>query len=343
VRYWRRFVTSEIHSSGASITYSFVLPVYNERENLGPLHARLAAVMDDLDGPSEAILVDDGSSDGSFEEIQRIHAQDPRFMGVQFSRNFGHQAAITAGLDMARGAAVIVMDSDLQHPPEFVPELIKRWHDGYDIVNAVRADRSGESRLKRTASRGFYRVLDRLADIEMHANVGDFRLVDRRALDAFRVMRENTRYLRGMFSWIGFKQVAVPYAYAARHGGAPKYTLRRMVRLGVDGLASFSNVPLQIALHLGFAVAALSFLGAAAAVVAWLFHATTVPGWMTLVLSISFLGGMQLFVLGVIGTYLGRMYDETKNRPLYIVRDVHGFEDPIRSSVRTVVTRQDLV
>lgn len=336
-------MTSENHIGGSPITYSFVLPVYNERENLGALHVRLAAVMDDLDGTSEAILVDDGSSDGSFDEIQRIHALDSRFRGVQFSRNFGHQAAITAGLDLARGEAVIVMDSDLQHPPEFVPELVERWREGYDIVNAVRGDRSGESRFKRTASRGFYRVLDRLANIEMHANVGDFRLVDRRALDAFRVMRENTRYLRGMFSWIGFKQVAVPYAFAARHGGAPKYTLRRMVKLGVDGLASFSNVPLQIALHLGFAVAAVSFLGAAAAIVAWIFQVSTVPGWMTLVLSVSFLGGMQLFVLGVMGTYLGRMYDETKNRPLYIVREVHGFEDPVRSSVRTVVTRQNLV
>lgn len=336
-------MTSENHIGGASITYSFVLPVFNERENLPALHSRLAAVMDGLDGPSEAILVDDGSSDGSFDEIQRINAQDARFRGIQFSRNFGHQAAITAGLDMARGAAVIVMDSDLQHPPEFVPELIERWREGYDIVNAVRDDRSGESRFKRTASRGFYRLLDRLADVEMQANVGDFRLVDRRALDAFRVMRENTRYLRGMFSWIGFKQVAVPYAFAARHGGAPKYTLRRMVKLGVDGLASFSNVPLQIALHLGFAVAAVSFLGAAAAIVAWIFQVSTVPGWMTLVLSVSFLGGMQLFVLGVMGTYLGRMYDETKNRPLYIVREVHGFEDPVRSSVRTVVTRQNLV
>jgi polyisoprenyl-phosphate glycosyltransferase len=331
-------VTSESHIRPGQITYSFVLPVYNERETLPVLHQRLAAVMDELDGSSEAILVDDGSSDGSFHEMQRIHAEDARFKGVQFSRNFGHQAAITAGLDMARGAAVIVMDSDLQHPPEVVPELIERWREGYDIVNAVRDDRSGESRFKRTASRGFYRVLGRLADVEMHANVGDFRLVDRRALDAFRVMRENTRYLRGMFSWIGFRQVAVPYAFAARHGGAPKYTLRRMVRLGVDGLASFSNVPLQIALHLGFAVAALSFLGAAASVIAWLFHATTVPGWMTLVLSISFLGGMQLFVLGVMGTYIGRMYDETKNRPLYIVRDVEGFEDPIVTSLRTVVT-----
>jgi polyisoprenyl-phosphate glycosyltransferase len=335
-------VTSPEESNGTGLGYSFVLPVYNEESNLPTLHHRLAAVMDDLDGPAEAILVDDGSDDGSYREMQRIHAVDPRFKLVQFSRNFGHQAAITAGLDIAQGAAVIVMDSDLQHPPEVVPELIERWRDGYDIVNAVRVDRSGESRFKRTASRVFYRALGRLAEVDMQENVGDFRLVDRQALDAFRVMRENTRYLRGMFSWIGFRQVGVPYAFAPRHGGTPKYTLRRMVRLGVDGLASFSNVPLQIALHVGFFVAAVSFIGAAATLVAWLFQASTVPGWMTLVLSISFLGGMQLFILGVMGTYIGRMYDETKNRPLYIVRKAEGFQDPIVTSVRAVVTKSNL-
>lgn len=327
----------ESHIGAAGVVYSFVLPVFNEEDNLPELHRRLAAVMDDLDGPSEAILVDDGSTDGSQREMQRIHAHDPRFKVAQLSRNFGHQAAITAGLDLARGAAVIVMDSDLQHPPEVVPQLIERWRAGYDVVNAIRHDRSGESRFKRNASRGFYRILGRLAEVDMHADAGDFRLVDRRALEAFRVMRENTRYLRGMFSWIGFRQVGVPYAFAARHGGAPKYNLSRMVRLGVDGLASFSNVPLQLALHLGFAVSALSFLGGAAAFVAWLLDVRVVPGWMSLVLSVSFLGGMQLFVLGVMGTYLGRMYNETKNRPLYIIREAHGFEGPVRGPVPSAV------
>jgi glycosyltransferase involved in cell wall biosynthesis len=324
-------------SSVVRPTFSFVLPVYNEGGGLLELHARLSPVMDALDGPSEAILVDDGSTDSSFEVMLGVRAVDDRFKLVQLSRNFGHQAAITAGLDLARGDAVVIMDSDLQHPPEVVPQLISRWREGFDIVNALRTDRTGETRFKRLSARAFYWLLGKLAQVEMQENVGDFRLVNRSALEAFKAMRENTRYLRGMFSWVGFRQTSVPYAYHNRHAGLPKYNLGRMVRLGIDGIASFSQIPLQAALHVGFVVAVLSFVAGIGDLMAKIFGANTVPGWLSVTITVSFLGGMQLLILGVMGTYMGRMYDEVKLRPLYIVRQLEGIELPATPGLRTVV------
>ncbi|MDQ6820809.1 MAG: glycosyltransferase family 2 protein [Actinomycetota bacterium] len=324
-------------SSLARPTLSFVLPVFNEGTGLVELHARLCAVMDALDMPSEAILVDDGSTDSSFDVMRGIRAADDRFKLVQLSRNFGHQAAITAGLDLAQGDAAVIMDSDLQHPPEIVPQLIARWREGFDIVNAERTTRTGETRFKRLSARAFYWILGKLAQVPMQPNVGDFRLVDRKALDAFKAMRENTRYLRGMFSWVGFRQTNVPYEYHDRHAGAPKYNLARMVRLGVDGIASFSQVPLQVALHVGFVVAVLSFVAGVGDLIAKIVGANTVPGWLSVAITVSFLGGMQLLILGVMGTYMGRMYEEVKLRPLYIVRQLDGIEAPTTPGTRTVV------
>jgi glycosyltransferase involved in cell wall biosynthesis len=324
-------------SSFVRPTFSFVLPVFNEGSGLLELHARLSAVMDGLDGPSEAILVDDGSTDSSFAVMHSIRASDDRFKLVQLSRNFGHQAAITAGLDLARGDAVVIMDSDLQHPPEVVPQLIARWREGFDIVNAERSDRTGETRFKRISARAFYWMLGKLAQVPMQPNVGDFRLVDRNALDAFRSMRENTRYLRGMFSWVGFRQTNVPYEYQDRHAGTPKYNLARMVRLGVDGIASFSQVPLQVALVAGLVVAVLSFLAGVGDIIAKVAGASTVPGWLSVAITVSFLGGMQLLILGVMGTYMGRMYEEVKLRPLYIVRQLEGIDPPSTQGTRAVV------
>jgi polyisoprenyl-phosphate glycosyltransferase len=324
-------------STVACPTISFVLPVFNEGSGLMELHARLSAVMDALDGPSEAILVDDGSTDSSFDVMRGIRAADDRFKLVQLSRNFGHQAAITAGLDLAHGDAVVIMDSDLQHPPEIVPQLIARWREGFEIVNAERANRTGETRFKRLSARAFYWLLGKLAQVPMQPNVGDFRLVDRNALDAFKAMRENTRYLRGMFSWVGFRQTSVPYDYHDRHSGRPKYNLPRMVRLGVDGIASFSQVPLQVALHVGFVVAVLSFVAGVGDLIAKILGANTVPGWLSVAITVSFLGGMQLLILGVMGTYMGRMYEEVKLRPLYIVRQLDGIEVPSTLGTRTVV------
>lgn len=282
--------------------------------------------MDHLSEPCEAILVDDGSSDDSFDLMRSIHMRDQRFKLVQLSRNFGHQSAITAGLDLARGHAVIVMDSDLQHPPELVPTMVARWRDGFEIVNAVCEDRRGGTRFKRLSAWVFYRLLRQISQVDMAPNVGDFRLIDRTALEAFRAMRENTRYLRGMFSWVGFRQTTVEYEYHDRFTGKPKYNLPRMVRLGMDGIASFSHLPLQIALHVGFIVAALSFFAGISDIMTKLLGGSTVPGWLSLAITVSFLGGMQLVILGIMGTYMGRMYDEVKNRPLYIVRETVGVD-----------------
>jgi glycosyltransferase involved in cell wall biosynthesis len=318
-------------------TFSFVLPVHNEAENLDELHRRLGYAMDDLEQPCEAILVDDGSFDESLEIMRSIRGRDKRFKLVSLSRNFGHQAAITAGLDLACGDAVIVMDSDLQHPPEVVPLMVARWHEGFEMVNAVPTDRRGDGAFKRLSARVFYWLLCRLANIEMSSNMGDFRLVDRRALDAFKSMRESTRYLRGMFSWVGFRQTTVPYEYHDRHAGKPKYNIKRMVRLGIDGISSFSHVPLEVALHVGFVVAALSFMAGIGDVIAKILNANTVPGWLSIAIMVSFLGGMQLLILGVMGTYMGRMYDEVKNRPLYIVRELDGIQLPEMLTERSYV------
>jgi len=327
-------------SSGASRQkLSFVLPIHNERESIEALCARLSVVMDGLRETCEAIMVDDGSLDDTYEILQDIHLRDARFKLVRLSRNFGHQAAITAGLDLASGDAVVVMDADLQHPPEAVPDLVARWHEGFEVVNAVCSDRHGDTRFKRSSARAFYWMLKRLTKMEVTRNAGDFRLVDRCAVEALKAMRENARYLRGMFSWVGFRQTTVPYEYEARFDGEPKYDLARMLHLGMDGIASFSDAPLKIALHIGFFVAGLSFLAGISDIVTKLVGGNTVPGWLSLAITVSFLGGMQLVILGVMGIYMGRMYDEVKNRPLYIVRDLAGVDVPENAQARSLVVK----
>jgi dolichol-phosphate mannosyltransferase len=306
--------------------YSFVVPVYNEQETLPELRERLTAVLDRLDGPAEVILVDDGSADTSFDLISRFNRDDPRFKALRFSRNFGHQIAITAGVDFASGDAVIILDADLQDPPEVALDLVERWKEGFEVVYAARADRSADPLPKRLLARSFYRVLGRMTDVEMPEDVGDFRLVDRRALNEFTAMRESNRYVRGMFSWIGFRQTGVPYTRPERFAGETKYPLRRSLKLGIDGVVSFSNVPLRAALSLGFVVSIFSFALGAAAVVGKLFGVyNAIPGWASVVVGMSFLGGVQLVVIGTMGLYVARIYDEVRGRPLYIVRDVQGF------------------
>ena len=272
-------------------------------------------------------MVDDGSSDDSLATMRQIAARDRRFRNIKLSRQFGHQVAITAGIDLARGEAVVVMDSDLQHPPETIEQLAALWREGYDVVYAIRADRAGEPWLKRMTALVFYRMLGRLVDIDVPADAGDFRLVDRAALDAFRSMRETNRYVRGMFSWIGFRQAGVEYPYEDRFGGQSKYTLKRMWQLAGDALTSFSVAPLRVALFLGFAVSTLAFAAGLAAVLAKLAGAFTVPGWASIVFVVSFLGGFQLMILGVVGVYVGRVYEEVKDRPLYIISELDGFDE----------------
>lgn len=307
--------------------YSIVIPMFNEEGSLAELGRRLTNVVDRLDGDAEVILVDDGSEDGTLDVAMRLAEHDPRFRVVELSRNFGHQVAITAGLDLAGGDAVVVMDADLQHPPEVIEQLAARWREGYEVVYAIRVDRAGEPRVKRLTARLFYRALGRLANIDVPEDAGDFRLVDRKALHAFRSLRETNRYVRGMFSWIGFRQTGVPYGYEDRFAGESKYSMRRMAALAVNALTSFSSAPLRAALHAGFAVATLSLFAAILAVAVNVAGVFTVPGWTSLVFVTSFLGGVQLLVLGVVGVYLGRVYEEVKNRPLYVVRDVHRFEN----------------
>jgi polyisoprenyl-phosphate glycosyltransferase len=303
------------------IRYSFVIPVFNERETLPALHQRLSHVVDGLDGPAELLFVDDCSYDGSHELLAELARRDPRVRILRFARNFGHQIAITAGLDHAAGDAVIVMDADLQDPPEVVPDLVARWQEGYEVVYAVRRRRSGESWLKRKSAAWFYRLLRWIAHVDMPLDAGDFRLVDRRAVDAFRSMRERARYVRGMISWVGFRQIGVPYDRAERHAGEPKYSYRKSLTLAIDGLVSFSNAPLRLALMAGFVFSSLSFLVGVFAIVAKLSGVFVVPGWASLLVVISFLGGIQLTLMGMLGLYVGRIYEEVKARPIYVLRE----------------------
>ena len=306
-------------------TYSFVIPVMNEEQVLGEMHRRLAAVADGLDGESEFVLVDDGSTDASRDRMVELREQDPRVKVVSLSRNFGHQLAISAGLDFAGGRAIVTMDADLQDPPELVPEMVARWREGFDVVHAVRPVRAGEKRIKQAGRRLYYRLLRRAAEVPLAVDAGDFRLVDRRVADIVRSMREPNRYLRGLFAWVGYRQTTVSYERAPRQAGEAKYSYMRLARLGADGLLSFSTAPLRLILALGFAIAGVAFLLALTAIGLKLAGAYDLPGWASLVVTFSFFSGVQLILLGTVGEYVGRIHDQGKQRPLYLVDEVHGF------------------
>jgi polyisoprenyl-phosphate glycosyltransferase len=309
-----------------SVKYSVVIPIYNEQESIPALVSRLSAVMDQLDGPTEVVLVDDGSRDRSYRLMVEANRQDPRFKIVQLSRNFGHQIAITAGMDVTSGQAVIIMDADLQDPPEVIPELIARWQQGYEVVYAIREHREGETIFKRKTASAFYGLQRRLAETDQPVEVGDFRLVDRRALDAFLQMRERNRYVRGMFSWIGFRQTAVPYTRASREAGQSKYPLRKMTRLALDGFIGFSTAPLRFALTIGLLISVGAVLYGITLIAMKLAGAGSyVPGYASLLVTITFLSGVQLIVIGMVGQYVARIYDEARARPLYLVREARGF------------------
>lgn len=307
--------------------YSLVLPIYNEEDTIPELVRRLGELMDKFDGEAEAILVDDGSSDSSYQLMIAARETDPRFKLLRLSRNFGHQIAVTAGLDVASGEAVIVMDADLQDPPEVALDLAARWREGYDVVYAVREERHGDSPFKRATAAGFYRLFKRMSDVDVPLDVGDFRLVDRRALDAFRSMRESNRYVRGMFSWIGFRQVGVPFSREERFAGETKYPLRKMVKFATDGIVSFSAYPLRLALKVGFVVSAFSFLLGIVFLVSRLAGFYSVPGLASVAVFVAFLGGIQLLLLGIMGEYIARIHDEVKGRPLYLVSETQGLDE----------------
>lgn len=304
--------------------YSVVAPVYNEGPTLPEFYRRLSAVLDATGEPWELVLVNDGSRDNSLAVMQELHAQDPRVKVLSFSRNFGHQLAITAGADYATGDAVIVIDSDLQDPPETIPLLIAEWQKGSDVVYAVREQREGESWFKLITAKWFYRLIQRITSVHIPADTGDFRLMDRAAMGQMRQIREHHRFMRGLSAWVGFKQTPVYYVRQPRYAGSTNYPLRKMVKLAWDAVTSFSFVPLQMATTFGFIVAGLALLGIIISVISRLFgHA--IVGQATTLTSVLFLGGVQLIFLGIIGEYLGRIYDEVKQRPLYIVSKAEGF------------------
>jgi dolichol-phosphate mannosyltransferase len=326
--------------SADSPTYSFVIPVHNERESLPALRERLVQVLARLDGETEVVFVDDGSSDGGWDLIRQFHDQDARFRGLQLSRNFGKEVAVAAGMDLARGQAVIVMDADLQDPPETALEMAARWRDGYDIVYGMRGDRSCDSWLKRTTSGLFYKTLRQLSEVEVPQDVADFRLTDRRVVDAVSAMREGNRYSRGLFSWVGFRQTSVIYRREARVAGDTKFTARKLVRLALDGVFSFSSVPLRAALKLGAIAAIASSLASLGALALKLSGVYSVPGWASILFAVCLLGSIQLLVLGVIGQYVGRTHEETLHRPLYVASELLGVNRSTMAPRRCVIAER---
>lgn len=321
---------------------SVVIPVYNEEEILPELHRRLTATLSDLGEPYELVFVNDGSRDRSPAILEDLARTDPRVRVIQFARNFGHQIAITAGMDHAAGQAIVIIDADLQDPPEVIPALVARWREGFEVVYAVRARRQGETWFKLITASLFYRLIRRITSVDIPVDTGDFRLMDRKVVDALKQIRERHRFVRGLVSWVGFRQTGVEYERHERYAGQTKYPVRKMLKFAFDGITSFSFLPLQIATYFGFVAAGLAFL-----LICWvLFEALiahhTVPGWSSQMVAILFLGGVQLITIGLIGEYVGRIYDEVKGRPLYLVRDMVGFGQPVASLADRATPREPI-
>jgi glycosyltransferase involved in cell wall biosynthesis len=309
---------------------SVVVPVLDEADGIAELYRRVSEAL--AGHAFELVVVDDGSTDGTGDRLRELAAVDPRVKVVALSRTFGHQAALTAGLDAASGNAVVMMDGDLQDPPELIPQMLAAWHAGSDVVYGVRVQRDGETRFKVATAHAFYRVMARLSSVPLPQDAGDFRLLDRRALDALLELRESSRYLRGMTAWVGFTQTAVPFVREARRTGHTKYPLRRMIRFAIDAVVSFSDAPLRAASIIGFWCALLAFASVPVAI-GMRIAGQFVPGITTVVLAVLLLGGLQLMALGVIGEYVGRIYDEVKKRPIYVVRERVNLAEPAREQI----------
>jgi len=302
-------------------TLSLVLPIYNEEEVIPELHGRLQAFLEALGTDAEVVFVNDGSKDKSIEQLRALAKKEPRYRVVSFSRNFGHQVAITAGMDYARGKAVVVMDADLQDPPEVVLEMVAKWREGYDVVYGKRRSREGETFFKLLTAKWFYRVFAAMIPIEVPLDTGDFRLMSRKVVLTMRELREAHRFVRGMVSWVGFKQTALLYDRPARFAGETKYPLRKMLRFALDGITSFSTLPLRFATYLGMIISAGSLLVAVWAAVSKLVYHSTVAGWAALTVLVAFLAAVQLLMIGILGEYVGRIYEQVKGRPLYVVAE----------------------
>ncbi len=301
--------------------YSIIAPIYNEVENIPELYRRIREVMDSTDEPWELVVVDDGSTDGSVDLIRDLADDDARLRPVIFARNFGHQIAVTAGLDYSRGEAVVIIDADLQDPPEVILEMITKWREGFEVVYAIRSEREGETWFKKFTASQFYRLIYRITDVDIPLDTGDFRLLDRKVVDVMGQMRERHRFLRGMSVWVGFKQTGVEYKRAARFAGETKYPLRKMLKFATDAITSFSYFPLQLAMYLGFISAGISILVIPVVIVMRLAGSQAFFGQASTLIAVLFLGGVQLISLGILGEYVGRLYDEAKGRPLYIISE----------------------
>lgn len=316
---------------------SIVVPVFNEIEVIDAFNTRVRNVMESLESLAyELIYVDDGSTDGSYQQLTVIAHSDPHVQVIRFSKNFGHQMAITAGIDHAKGDSVVVIDADLQDPPEVIKDFIAKWREGYDVVYGIREKRIGESRLKLWTARLFYRILKRLANLDIPVDVGDFRLMSKRAVMQFRAFKERDRFVRGLVSWIGYRQVGVTYPRDKRYAGQTKYPYRKMLKFALDGITSFSTVPLRLASWLGYLTSFLALLYACSVFVQKALG-YTVQGWATIMVGMLFLGGVQLICLGILGEYIGRIFNEIKQRPLYVIEEIYTCETPEKPFVASAV------
>jgi polyisoprenyl-phosphate glycosyltransferase len=314
---------------------SVVAPIFNEEALIDEFYARTCAALEGV--PFELVLVDDGSTDGTPLRLEQLAASDPRVRIVFLSRNFGHQTALTAGLDHARGDAVVMLDADLQDPPELITTMLDHWRAGCDVVYAVREHRQGESRFKLSTARWFYKLFDKLAQVELQSNSGDFRLLDRRPLDALLSMRERNRFLRGMTVWVGYTQAAVLYHRDPRYAGETKYTVSKMLRFSLDAISSFSHRPLQLATLLGFIISTLAFIAIPIVIVLRILG-SYLPGFSALTIVVLLLGGIELIAIGIIGEYVGRIYDEVKGRPLYLVRARHNMPEVAQGALPPIAS-----
>jgi len=312
---------------------SVIIPVHNEGANIGPLCERLFPVLDRIGLPSEVVFIDDGSRDDSLSVIRALSETEPRIGAVSFSRNFGKEIAIAAGLDHARGDAVVIMDADLQHPPEMIEAFVERWREGYDMVYGQRTDRSDETRVKRGSAHLFYRLFARFGEVSLPEGAGDFRLIDRKGVAVLRAMGEKARFSKGLYAWIGFKGSGVPFVVEDRRSGTSQWSFRRLFRFAFDGIAAFSTAPLRIWTYLGFLISFLSIATALYFLIRTLLFGSDLPGFPSLIVSIMFFSGIQLMSLGIIGEYVGRIFAEVKHRPLYVVAERIGGAAGISTSL----------
>ncbi|MBH8604046.1 glycosyltransferase family 2 protein [Thermoactinomyces sp. CICC 10522] len=317
-----------------AIRYSIIIPVYNEEAVIHETHRRLTQVMESLAEPYELLFVNDGSQDRTEEIITELKEADPHVKLLDFSRNFGHQIAITAGMDHALGDAIVIIDADLQDPPELIPQMIEKWKEGYEVVYAKRSKRKGETLFKKWTAALFYRTLRALTEVNIPLDTGDFRLIDRKVAEAMKGIREKNRFVRGLVSWVGFRQTAIEYVRDERFAGETKYPLKKMLRFSMDGITSFSYKPLKLATYLGFFISFASFLYLLVSLGERLFTTSTVAGWTSLIACVLLLNGVILIILGILGEYVGRIYDETKNRPLYILRNRPNVEQRKQQEVK---------